>query len=187
MSKRSQRIACIPWHTCWKSMTGSKLKYEQLSYVRRRSIAITTEGACQRGRRETSWTKGLTIIAQCFCPKKKEKLQEARVSISQVNCSPNKDIIKDTTNNSSSGQDPTVKIEAKAKVRSRAKGKRDGAQVQHRPLLNLGNATLGHSIYPNPNLLLNVNPNISGKRDQQKPNHLLQITLPRTNELIAGL
>ena len=46
MSKRSSRIACIPWYTCWKPMTRSKSKSVQLSYVRHGRIAITTEGAC---------------------------------------------------------------------------------------------------------------------------------------------
>ena len=42
------------------------------------------------------------------------------------------------------------------KERARAKGKSDGAQVQQRPLLNLGNATLGQTILPNPIPLINV-------------------------------
>ena len=48
MSKRSLRIACIPWFTCSKPMTKSKSKYVQLSYDRHRRIAIAKEVACYR-------------------------------------------------------------------------------------------------------------------------------------------
>jgi hypothetical protein len=99
----------------------------------------------------------LTTIAQCFCPRrKKEKLQEARVSVNRGNFSPSKGTIKDTINNT--GRDSTVNIEAKGKVRARERAKNDGAQVQCRPTLDLGKATLGQTTRPNPNPLLNVGP-----------------------------
>ena len=85
-------------------------------------------------------------------------MHEARGSISRSNCSPSKDIIKATINHTTTAQNPTVNIEGKAKVRARAKGKSDGAQVQHRPMLNLGNATLGPTLLSYPIPLLNVTP-----------------------------
>ena len=46
---------------------------------------------------------------------------------------------------------------------------------------------MGPTILPNPITSPQCDPNLSGKRDQRKPNNLLQTTVPRTKELFACL